>query len=182
MTPWRRLLFSWAGRLPTRIIDAEQSSFDPYRSPLFERSHIKTVRLPLLGRVTFYLHHYLRSDPDRGPHDHPWAWAVAIPLAGGYHEERFTGFGGGEMWAVTRRRRPFIPYLLRGADFHRVIVEDDTTNWSLFFHCTFECKPWGFMRQVAQRTWTYVSHAASNEPTHWWDDAPAGNALKRAEP
>ena len=78
----RRALYAWAGRLPAVIYDAEVSGTNPARTPLFERYHVFTCRLPWLGEVTLYLHHYLRSDPDRGPHDHPWPWAVALPLAG----------------------------------------------------------------------------------------------------
>src|SRR5260370_32406267 len=92
---WRRFLHHWAGRLPTVIYDAEISENDPARAPLFERSHVFTARLPLLGEVTLYLHHYLRSDPDRGPHDHPWPWAIALPLAGGYHADRIKGLHQG---------------------------------------------------------------------------------------
>lgn len=189
-TWWRRTLHRWAGRLPTRIIWAERSEDDASAAPLFERGHLFTLRLPLLGEVTCYLHHYLRSDPDAGLHDHPWPWAVALPLAGGYREQRLTGLPLGQLGIVTRRRPPFLPYRLDGHDFHRVVVAAGRTSWSLFFVGRARAKPWGFLRPVALAAGPHpcdaVYYAAfSNEDgshIEWWRTAPLGSALDRAAP
>jgi hypothetical protein len=185
----RRALFALAGRLPTRIIWAEQSEHDPSRSPLFERSHLFTVRLPLIGDVTCYLHHYLRSDPDAGLHDHPWPWAIAVPLVGGYREERLIGMHMGHVGSVTRRRRPLLPYRLTGYDFHRVLVENDTTSWSLFFTGQDDFKPWGFLRPVPAEMYRQTPGAAyhivsSKDGNHtpWHRTAPLGRFHDRAAP
>lgn len=187
MTLWRRFLHRLAGRLPTRVISAEIDPLDPAAgvAPLFERSHVFT-----LGPVTCYLHHYLRADPDRGVHDHPWPWMVALPLAGGYLEQRrvaFTPLGA----PVCRlfRRSPFLPYLLRGHDHHRVLPYAATTSWSLFLHGP-NTKGWGFLRAVAARDgveWTqrgvYTPHVEPDgSHTSWWRTAPLGRFLRRAPP
>lgn len=181
MTAWRRLLHAWAGRLPTRIIHHDDT-------PLFERSVVWNGRVPLLGEVTVYLHHYLMSDPDRGLHDHPWPWAVSIPLAGGYVEERLLSVGVG-LRKAFRRRAPFRPYRLTGHDFHRVIL-GAATSWSLFVTGPNRFKEWGFLRSVGRPSYadpmTYTSYTPylddSGSHTAWWRTAPLGRSLKRALP
>jgi len=147
------------------------------------------VRLPLIGAVTCYLHHYLRSDPDRGPHDHPWAWAVALPVAGGYREHRVVGLKMGQLLFRERRRIPFVPYRLTGYDFHRVVLEEGRTSWSLFFTGENASKPWGFLRPVQDemsgKAPGVAYHVASNEDgnhTPWHRSAPVGRLLERAAP
>lgn len=178
----RRALHGWAGNLPTRIIHAEQSPTDARRAPLFERSVVWSGRLPLLGEVTVYLHHYLRSDPDLGLHDHPWPWAVALPLAGGYREERACG----PMWHRIRHRLPGLAYFLRGYDFHRVLVEPGATSWSLFVTGANGFKPWGFLRPAVDEGGALFGfnfvRIPSQSAEQWWLTAPRGRALDRAAP
>lgn len=179
MTAWRRALHRWAGNLPTKIIEHDGA-------PLFERSVVFHGRLPVVGEVTVYLHHYLVSDPDRGLHDHPWLWALALPLAAGYREERLLSIGR-TLRKVIRRRRPFMPYRLTGHDFHRVVL-GERTSWSLFITGANGAKQWGFLRDVSVEadshgsvTYTpFISDTGSH--TAWWEKAPLGWALKRAAP
>lgn len=156
--------------------------------------------LPVLGEVTVYLHHYLRSDPDRGVHDHPWPWAVAMPLAGGYREERLVGLGGGAMNTRIVTRLPGVPYVLTGNDFHRVIVDEGKTNWSLFATGRNGYKPWGMLRPELVEgspqedypgaitfhptffpSWRYHAVKAASA-SRWWESAPLGQVLQRAAP
>jgi hypothetical protein len=179
VTTWRRLLHAWAGRLPTRIVHHDGE-------PLFERSVVFNGRLPFVGEVTVYLHHYLVSDPDRGLHDHPWPWAISVPLAAGYHEQRLLGIGR-SLRTVLRRRRPFVPYALTGHAFHRVILGHHT-SWSLFITGPNRHKEWGFLRDEALPAdgfgvATYTPHLdESGSHTAWWRTAPAGRLLRRAAP
>lgn len=199
---WRRFLHRIAGFRPLNIIHAEVLNHDgeiiAEYEPLFERYFL--FELPAwLGGGVAYLHHYLRSDPARGMHDHPWGWAVSIPLAAGYHEERLTGFNLCGPVAVVRRRPRLVPYRLSGGDFHRVIVSERTTSWSLFIHGPFS-KPWGFLRPVPDGTvnppteressqrmtvgypYRYVSTAGTMNPptTPWWTHKPSGRQVERA--
>lgn len=137
------------------------------------------------------LHHYLRSDPDRGLHDHPWPWAVALPLAGGYVEHRLTGVPMGTMAYAALRRRPFRFYRLTGHDFHAVRLAPGQTSWSLFFTGTNDVKPWGFLRplvgprdaNVVGAGVTYAGHMNQDgNHTPWWRTAPLGRFHERAAP
>ncbi len=79
-------------------------------------------RLP----VNLFLHRFHRSDDDEALHNHPWAWAVSLVLAGGYDEERRVGDE-----VVRRRFRPWALNFLTGQTYHRVeLLESDA--WSLF--------------------------------------------------
>lgn len=190
-TCWRRFLHRWAGNLPAVIYDAEISADDPARTPLFERYHVFTGRLPILGEVTLYLHHYLRSDPDRGPHDHPWPWAVSLPLAGGYHEDRVETIVQGMALTVRRRRRPLVPYRLTGYDFHQVVINGAPTSWSLFLTGANGHKSWGFLRplpfavngvQTAAGVYYAETQPSRSGGGPWWEAAPRGRELVRAAP
>jgi hypothetical protein len=179
----RRVLYAWAGRLPAVIYDAEVSEINPARTPLFERYHVFTCRLPWLGEVTLYLHHYLRSDPDRGPHDHPWPWAVALPLAGGYHEDRFIGLRQHWLALKRRRRQPLVPYRMTGFDFHKVVINDQATSWSLFLTGANGHKAWGFLRPLEDDSGVYYQPQYSKSAkAEWWETAPRGCVIQRAAP
>ncbi|MBI3453992.1 MAG: hypothetical protein HY057_14385 [Rhodospirillales bacterium] len=176
----RRILHFISGYLRVRVIEAEGAIDRDARLPLFERYFI--CRLP--GGGAAYLHHYLRSDPDRGPHDHPWNWAVAVPLAGGYVEERLAGFNRQGTRLRCRRRRVFLPYRLTGADFHRVICPDNT-NWSLFVHGPRR-KGWGFVHHVAASldgpVFVFRPFVGTEPAEKWWRAAPRGRDIERALP
>lgn len=180
MTAWRRLLHSWAGRLPTLIIEHDEL-------PLFERSVVFHGRVPLLGEVTVYLHHYLKSDPGSGLHDHPWPWAVSVPLAGGYVEQRLKSIGR-TLASKFVPRAPGRPYRLSGFDFHRVVLYQGRTSWSLFITGANRFKGWGFLRAEATPPdgdclFRYTPHLnAKGSHTAWWQVEPCGRDLNRAPP
>ena len=78
-----------------------------------------------------FLHKFHRGDDDAELHDHPWTWAFALILSGGYIEERRRGAmeGGGPVF--IREVRPFSLNLIHFDTFHRVeLLEKDA--WSLF--------------------------------------------------
>lgn len=182
--PMRRILHALTALLPVRIVTAEINRVED-GVPLFERYLLG--RLPRLGRWgggVAYLHHYLRSDPDNSLHDHPWDWAVALPLAGGYDEVRLAGFDTNGMRLHIARRRCGRPYRLTGADFHRVAL-CGPSSWSLFIHGPFT-KGWGFLRPAHGNDSASVRFDA---PSNWdmdemryWTTAPRGRAVHRAGP
>jgi hypothetical protein len=180
----------------------------PERFPLFRRYFLFHGKLPkALGslEVFCYLHHYLRSDPDRGPHDHPWGWAVALPLAGasgassqngredslapiGYVEDRMIGFGPDGPTTVRIERVPGVAYGLTGGDFHRVLIEPGATSWSLFLHGP-KAKVWGFLRPLEDPhmagAFRYVlgsGPASGDLDAEWWLRAKSGAALAEVAP
>lgn len=166
----RSFLFWLAGRLPCRIIAEEGSVY-------LERYYLFT----LLG-WRFYLHRFVGSDPDRGLHDHPWARAFSVILAGWYFEETRSG---------TRKVRWL--NALTGDTFHRVVlpkypvgiemgkgwVHEESPCWTLFFHRAQYVKEWGFLR--GQVFLPYV-RTKSDEMPDWWSRVPKGRNEPRRAP
>jgi hypothetical protein len=81
---WTRLLEWLADRFPRRDICGSDGSLYLSRYRLFGWSPGTPGRYPF----SVYLHHFHRPDEDDAPHNHPWAWAVSLILAGGYVERR----------------------------------------------------------------------------------------------
>ena len=123
-----------ARRLPPPRIISGRGEHDPYLSRwyLIGRQPPSTVgsqeddssRLPF----GVFLYKFHRSDDAEQLHSHPWSWAVALVLSGGYLEERRSNSTG----AVYRRLQlPWSINVIRADDYHRVdLLEDE--SWSLF--------------------------------------------------
>jgi len=147
------------------------------------RPYLQRFHLVLFERLGFrvYLHRFIGSDPDRGLHDHPWAWALTLILSGWYFEERRDG---------TRARR--WGYLIPSGDvFHRVVLPKRQREvWSLFVHGPY-VKHWGFIRpalSAAERAgrvkvwphwglsrggeWSYAARPRDAERFSHWHEQP----------
>jgi quercetin dioxygenase-like cupin family protein len=83
-----------------------------------------------------YLHRMVASDPDAKLHDHPWEESTSVVIAGRYIEQRANG--------AIRVLGPGDVNIIRGTDFHRVLIEPQMEAWSLFLHGP-RTKTWGFM-------------------------------------
>jgi hypothetical protein len=166
------LLLRFTNRLPCRIIDGEQEE------PYLERYY-------LFGAFGWhaYLHRFVDSDPDRGLHDHPWGRALSLVLTGGYDELRYvralaepTADGRIEEPQVRRRRvRPWRFNLLRGTDFHRVVLREGRSAWTLFLHGP-RVKGWGFLRSGRFRP--MARDAGEFRHRDWWRTAPVGRVAR----
>lgn len=136
--------------------------------------------------LTFYLHRYLGADGDREVHDHPWRFALGIPLSGGYLEERMDGLdlncpGGFRVRLVLVR--PWRWNLITGGTFHRIMYVLPRT-WTLFVH-TPTCKGWGFLRRVkdpleppALPPQLIYEQRFQNSNGQWRHDAPRACELR----
>lgn len=91
--------------------------------------------------VRLHLHHFVRSDADRDPHNHPWAWAVSLVLVGGYVEHRRVGVAG-RYWMHKVRVRPGDLNFLGPNTFHRVELWQHDA-WTLFLSGPV-VQSWGF--------------------------------------
>ena len=95
--------------------------------------------------IHLYLHRFHRSDADGALHSHPWSWAYALILAGGYKEERRfrSRLRPGRPYFVYQlTRKPWSVVPIRETDFHRVdLLEHD--SWSLFLAGP-KVASWGF--------------------------------------
>ena len=171
---WARLLLRWSDRLPCRVI------YGPDGAPYLERYFL--ARLPAwLGGWTFYLHHFVASDPDRGLHDHPWERAWSLILSGGYWEQRQVGWDWGGPIVARRYLRPERLNRIKRGTFHRVVLRQSASRgplqaWSLFAHSPHR-HPWGFLRRCSNggrggAAFYPAEHKTGSAP--WWRTAPKG--------
>lgn len=163
----RRFLLWLTARLPVREIRHQGQLY-------LERYHVCT----LFGYWRVYLHHFVSPDPD-GLHSHPWKWGLSIVLAGWYLEQRRFGH------RVVRWIN-----IVNGDTFHRVIVPDQATTWSLFIHSP-RVMNWGFLRKHRGMFWAgppkayvFYEEVGDAEPSAlsgWWRNAPKGRDIRRAK-
>lgn len=158
------LLVRLTNRLPCRFIDG------PGGEPYLERYYLFGV----FGWHV-YLHRFVDSDPDRGLHDHPWRRAMSLVLSGGYCERRLQQSGV----ETERWLRPLCINLLRGEDFHRVLLEGGDAAWTLFAHGP-RSKGWGFLRRGVYHS--MARDAGEFRHRNWWEQAPNGRAMRAARP
>lgn len=134
LLPRPRVIFDREGGRPylSRFyLTSAQGDVDP---DLFDaRNETTPDWLPKL-----FLHRFHRSDDDYALHSHPWRWAVAFILCGGYSEERRVGDR-----VVRRDVRPGRLNFFFANTFHRVdLYEEDA--WSLFLVGPKTGKGWHF--------------------------------------
>jgi hypothetical protein len=97
--------------------------------------------LGALPQFSVYYHQFHRADEDREFHNHPWAWAQATILHGGYVEERL----GADLQVATTTYKVGDINVLEPATFHRVAsIEEDT--WSII-KVGPKVQDWGFKGQ-----------------------------------
>jgi hypothetical protein len=109
---------------------------------------LKLRRFYLIGSgdtMGVMLHCFVADDDETTLHDHPWRWGVSLMLRGGYFEERLDSY--------DERRRRWIAAgrlnVVRGDRFHRVVLRNGRTAWTLFLHGR-RAKPWGFLDAVTR--------------------------------
>src|SRR5690606_34980876 len=73
----RYVLVFVTDRLPVNVIRDDKGV------PFLYRYHLFTLGFDGPG---FCIHRFVKSDPDRGYHDHPWKKAISLILAGKYDE------------------------------------------------------------------------------------------------
>lgn len=114
--------------------------------------------------MRFYLHRIVGSDPDRGLHNHPWPWAIAIVLFGKYLEIYEDAKGN------RKNRIVNLFNFILGRKFHRIKIRDDykiehREVWTLFIHRDKEVKGWGFMRNGI-----FHPHLSTKTANDRWED------------
>lgn len=165
-----KILYKLSAHLRCRLI--HRKAGEPY---------LERYWLFSLFGVSAYLHRFVASDIDEGPHDHPWRVAVAMVLAGGYTEERgyihpTQGFVGKD-----RQRKRWRINIIQGHDFHRIKSAKPET-WTLFIH-TKKSKPWGFILAIppeAEFEGAAIYHQPHNTDNAGWQfTAPTGQHVGR---
>ena len=90
------------------------------------------------------VHHILRSDSDRDPHNHPWNFCSII-LFGGYGEKRPIIEYDGEISGYIRTwYGPGSVLFRKAADFHMLELPEGKTTWTLVFTGPWK-QVWGFL-------------------------------------
>lgn len=90
-------------------------------------------------RPSLRVHHILREDLDRVPHDHPWQ-ARTIILRGWYRELRLMPNGSEQEFL----RQPGDTAPLEFGEFHRIIEVSPGGVWTLFVTWKYQ-GTWGFL-------------------------------------
>lgn len=163
---WVRFLFWLTGLLPCRMIDGDNGE------PYLERYFV----FRLFG-FCLYIHRFLASDPDRGLHDHPWGWATSLVLAGEYDEIRMVRASGVPYVTQENTVRAGHFNFIRGDDFHRVVLPEGKSAWTLFFHGPRR-KGWGFVEGTQYRPFALTGHDYPLD--RWWRRAQSGREAREA--
>ena len=146
----RALARRWLGKLPLRTKVITNDDGDPYLLRVYLTPDADWWRNRLPG---VYLHRFYRSDADRELHNHPWRWALALILRGGYTEEYqqqllWAGKPLGQPWIEKRVMRPGSLNVITHETFHRVeLLHPDRGAWSLFVAGP-RFRDWGFVALV----------------------------------
>lgn len=85
------------------------------------------------------VHHILRSDRGRAPHDHPWPYLTII-LRGGYWEHVYDEEG---FWRDVHWRGPGSVLFRPAKSLHKLEVQPGQTAWTLFITGRKQ-QTWGF--------------------------------------
>ena len=158
----RRLLLAYSNMRPVKVISDNG------------RRYLERYFVCSAFGVRVYLHRFVGSDPDRGLHDHPWAWAISLILSGWYIEEtRRTDDDG-------MRTVHFFNFLT-GDTFHRVVLPQSQSEvWSLYIVPERDVKEGGCLRNKGQLGWVFTpfNYGASGKPARWWKHAPKGREIR----
>jgi hypothetical protein len=125
---------------PYRHIKGADGSIYMYRYWLFNRCdsprHVK--RWPSIR-----LHHIVRPDMDRHPHDHPWTWARTFVLRNWYAEEVPYNAVPPFVTATVTRKAGYTGVLRHGS-YHRIAEVAEGGVWTLFVTGP-KVDSWGFL-------------------------------------
>lgn len=118
------------------------------------------------------IHRFVKSDPDRGYHDHPWSKALSFILCGGY-EERIYSKDSPTRYKAQQFKRWNFNYL-NGNNFHRVMIEENKDAWTLFAFGK-RSKTWGMISLDDQ--YKPMSTTISDQDGGWWNHVMKGLGL-----
>jgi len=90
------------------------------------------------------IHHFVKSDPNKGFHDHPWDNSLSFVLAGGYEERLDKENPDKEgrwvnQWSFN--------YLDGNKTQHRIVIPEGGDAWTIFFYGR-RSKTWGFWKKL----------------------------------
>lgn len=111
------------------------------------------------------IHHFVKSDPERGYHDHPWKRALSFILCGGY-DERILDLKSKQNFVTFRRTRWTFNYLNGEENFHRVMIDEGKDAWTLFWFQS-RSKTWGMIGLDGK--YKAMSQTIKDQDGGWWN-------------
>ena len=150
--------------LPVKIIR------DDHGRPFLYRYHLFSFTNNGPG---ICIHRFIKSDPDRGYHDHPWKHSFSFILCGGY-SERIYDKDSETKYKVIQRGRWNINYLKGEGVYHRVMIDEDKDAWTIFFFGT-RSKTWGMIG--LDDKYKSMSTQIEDNDGGWWNHVMKGLSL-----
>ena len=145
--------------LPVKIIR------DDNGTPFLYRYHIIALTKDGPG---ICIHHFVRSDPDRGYHDHPWKKSISFILSGKYNELIYNP----KSKVIDQFKRNTWNFnYLDGSKFHRVMLNEGEDAWTLFFFQK-RAKVWGMYSLTGENK--QMSTAVEDQDGGWWLEVMKG--------
>lgn len=120
-------------------------------------------------------HHFVKSDPDRGYHDHPWKHALSFILCGGYTERIYNKDNPNGYDTYIRNRWTFNKLLGVGV-YHRVMLEENQDAWTIFFFQK-RSKIWGMITLDGE--YKPMSTTIKDNDGGWWNHVIKGIGLHK---
>lgn len=149
--------------LPVKVIRDDKGV------PFLYRYHLFTLGYDGPGLC---IHRFVKSDPERGYHDHPWNKALSFILCGGY-AERILDKNKKDYTTHIRGRWTF-NYLDGVNTFHRVMIEEGKDAWTLFAF-SGRSKIWGMVSLDGE--YHPMSTAVSDNDGGWWNNVGKGYGI-----
>lgn len=128
------------------------------------------------------IHRFVKSDPDRGYHDHPWHRALSFILCGDYTEkivrkgEELDISSGKPKYTIKKRNRFTFNYLNGANIYHRVMIDEGKDAWTLFFFQK-RSKLWGMLS--LNGIYRTMSTTISDQDGGWWNFVIRGLGLHK---
>lgn len=119
------------------------------------------------------IHRFIKSDPDRGYHDHPWKHSMSFILCGGY-TERIYDKDNDNGYITIQRNKWNINYLKGEGVFHRVMIDEGKDAWTIFFFGK-RSKTWGMIGLDNQ--YKAMNNQVEDNDGGWWNHVSKGLAL-----
>lgn len=115
------------------------------------------------------IRHFVKSNPNRGYHDHPWGKSLNFILCGSYKE---CVLNNDKRTCKTYNRNRWTCNLLDGTCvFHHVMIEEDRDAWT-FFVFQKRKKKWGIVSLDGK--YKEMSSTVSDQDGGWWNHIMKG--------
>lgn len=154
--------------LPVKIIRDDKGV------PFLYRYHIFSLTNDGPGMC---IHRFVKSDPQRGYHDHPWLYAVSFILSGRY-EERIIN-PDRKTYETFQRNRFSFNFLSGFNNYHRVMIKDGEEAWTIFIFSK-RAKTWGMIN--LQGEYYPMSTQVVDNDGGWWHNVKTGYEISTRVP